>query len=121
VIDRASIAQTVADALLSFQWIIDPDGNPAPDFDVPDVCSNSWGLADWHGYPDCDPLFWSGLDACEAAGIVIVFAAGNEGAGGLRRPADRAIDDYRTLAVAAVNGNVAGWPIAGFSSWGPCS
>ncbi|MHC5007244.1 MAG: S8 family serine peptidase [Planctomycetota bacterium] len=119
VIDRVSIAQTIADALLSFQWVIDPDGDPATDFDVPDVCSNSWGLADWHGQPDCDELFWVSLDACEAAGIVIVFAAGNEGSGGLRRPADRATDDYRTLAVAAVNGNIAGWPIAGFSSRGP--
>jgi bacillopeptidase F len=119
VIDRVSIQQTVSDALLSFEWMIDPDDNPATVFDVPDVCSNSWGLADWHGYPDCDPLFWSALDACEAAGIVILFAAGNEGFSGLRRPADRATDDYRTLAVAAVNGNVAGWPITGFSSRGP--
>jgi hypothetical protein len=119
VIDRVSVQQTIDDALLAFQWVIDPDGNPATDFDVPDVCSNSWGIADWHGYPDCDPLFWSPLDAVEAAGIVIVFAAGNEGSGGLRRPADRATDDYRTLAVAAVNGNIGGWPIAGFSSRGP--
>ncbi|MHC4082738.1 MAG: S8 family serine peptidase, partial [Planctomycetota bacterium] len=119
VIDRVSVQQTIADALLAFQWVIDPDEDPSTDSDVPDVCSNSWGIADWHGYPDCDPLFWSALDACEAAGIVIVFAAGNEGFSGLRRPADRATDDYRTLAVGAVNANITGWPIASFSSRGP--
>jgi subtilisin family serine protease len=119
VIDRVSIDQTIADALLAFQWIVDPDGDPVTNFDVPDVCSNSWGLADFHGYPDCDPLFWGYLDACEAAGVVIVFAAGNEGTSGLRRPADRATDDYRTFAVAAVDGNNPAYPIAGFSSRGP--
>src|SRR5512145_2844951 len=119
VIDRVSIAQTVADAILSFQWIIDPDENPGTVFDVPRVNSNSWGLTDFHGYPDCDQTFWTFLDACEAAGIVMVFAAGNEGFSGLRRPADRATDDFRTFAVAAVNGNIAGYPVAGFSSRGP--
>ena len=119
VIDRVNIAQTITDALLAFQWVIDPDGDPATNFDVPDVCSNSWGLADSHGVPDCDDFFWSALDACEAAGIVIVFAAGNEGSGGLRRPADRGTDDYRTFAVGGVNANVGGLPAYGNSSTGP--
>ncbi|MHC4825404.1 MAG: S8 family serine peptidase [Planctomycetota bacterium] len=119
VIDRVSIDQTIADSLLAFQWMVDPDGDPGTNFDVPDVCSNSWGLADVHGVPDCDQTFWSHLDACEAAGIVILFSAGNEGFSGLRRPADRATDDYRTCAVAAVDGNVSSWPIASFSSRGP--
>jgi len=119
VIDRVSIQQTVADAILAFQWLIDPNGNPADNWDVPHVCSNSWGLTTGHGYPPCDQTFWSYLDACEAAGIVIVFSAGNEGSSGLRRPADRATDDYRTCAVAAVDANDPNWPIASFSSRGP--
>jgi bacillopeptidase F len=119
VIDRVSIAQTVADSLLAFEWMIDPDGDPGTDFDVPDVCSNSWGLVTSHGYDPCDETFWAHLDACEAAGIVILFSAGNEGFSGLRRPADRATDDFRTCAVAAVDGNVPSWPIASFSSRGP--
>ena len=119
VIDRGGgIDQTVSDAILAFQWLIDPDGNPGTNFDVPDVCSNSWGLAVFHGVPDCDETFWIFLDACEAAGIVIIFSAGNEGFSGLRRPADRATDDYRTMAVAAVNANNPSFPIAGFSSRG---
>lgn len=119
VIDRVSIAQTVADSILSFQWIVDPDGNPATIFDVPAVCSNSWGVTTSHGYPPCDTTFWSYLDACEAAGVVILFAAGNEGSTGLRRPGDRATTEYSTLAVAAVDGNNPSWPIASFSSRGP--
>jgi bacillopeptidase F len=119
VIDRVSIPQTISDAILSFQWLVDPDGNPGTNFDVPDTSSNSWGLADVHGVPDCDETFWTFLDACEAAGIVIIFSAGNEASTGLRRPADRATDDFRTFAVAAVDGNNPAWPIAGFSSRGP--
>lgn len=119
VIDRVSIPRTVSDALLAFEWIIDPDGDPNTNFDVPAVCSNSWRLVTSHGYPPCDETFWSHLDACEAAGVLIIFAAGNEGFSGVGRPPDRAVDDYRTFAVAAVDGNTQGWPIASFSSRGP--
>jgi subtilisin family serine protease len=124
VIDRVDIPTTIADALLAFEWMVDPDGDPGTVFDVPHVCSNSWGIATFHsqGAPynnPCDEGFWAHLDACEAAGTVILFSAGNEGSSGLRRPADRATDDYRTLAVAAVDGNNPSWPIASFSSRGP--
>ncbi len=119
-IDRGGgIPGTVADAIESFQWIIDPDGNPATYVDVPATCSNSWGLVTSHGYPECDQLFWSFIDNCEAAGIVVLFAAGNEGTSGLRRPGDRATNDYMTMAVGSVNANTAGFPISGFSSRGP--
>ena len=119
-IDRGGgIPRTVSDAILSFEWMVDPDGDPGTNWDVPAVCSNSWGVTTGHGYPPCDELFWSYLDACEAAGTVILFSAGNEAFSGLRRPADRATDDYRTCAVAAVDGNNPNWPIASFSSRGP--
>jgi subtilisin family serine protease len=119
-IDRGGgIQGTVDDAIESFEWLVDPDGNPSTNWDVPDVCSNSWRLTTGHGYPPCDDLFWCYLDACEAAGTVIIFSAGNEGYGGLGRPPDRATDDYRCFAVAAVDANDPSWPIAGFSSRGP--
>jgi len=123
VIDRVSIPQTVADAKLAFQWLIDPDGNPATNWDVPQVCSNSWGLATYHGYPPCDQTFWSFLDADEAAGIVQLFSAGNEGPSPEthRRPADRATTDLNCMAVGAVDATNYDypWPIADFSSRGP--
>ncbi len=121
-IDRGGgIQGTVEDAIESFQWMADPDGNPATVWDVPLVCSNSWGVTTGHGYPPCDELFWEYLDACEAVGCVILFSAGNEGSSGLRRPSDRATDDYRTCAVGAVDAENHGypWPIASFSSRGP--
>ncbi len=121
VIDRQSIPRTVQDALASFEWVVDPDGNPGTVWDVPDVNSNSWGLVTGHGYPPCDQTFWAVLDGCEAAGIVVVFAAGNEGPGpnSLRRPADRATTEITSFSIGALDGNNNNFPIAGFSSRGP--
>jgi len=121
VIDRVSISQTVADAILAFQWLLDPDGDPETNWDVPAVCSNSWRVTTGHGYPPCDQTFWTYLDACHAAGIVILFSAGNEGPGSqtIGRPPDRATDEYRTCAIGAVDANSSSWPIADFSSRGP--
>ena len=120
-IERYSISQTVEDAIESFEWLIDPDGNPETNWDVPDVCSNSWRLTSSHGYPPCDETFWTYLDACEAAGIVILFCAGNEGPGAetIGRPPDRATDDYMCFSVGAVDAEDPSWEIAGFSSRGP--
>jgi len=121
VIDRVNIPTTVADAIEAFQWMLDPDENPDTDWDVPGVCSNSWRVTTWHGYPPCDQTFWVYLDACEAAGIVILFSAGNEGPSPetIGRPPDRATTEYNVCAVGAVNANVPTWPIADFSSRGP--
>ncbi|MEE8418146.1 MAG: S8 family serine peptidase, partial [candidate division Zixibacteria bacterium] len=121
VIDRQSIPRTVGDAIGAFQWIADPDGDPGTVWDVPDACSNSWGLTTGHGYPHCDEVFWVVLDGCEAAGVFVVFAAGNEGSGprSLRNPATRASTDIQSFAIGALDGNNPNLPIAGFSSRGP--
>ncbi|MCP3903411.1 MAG: S8 family serine peptidase [Planctomycetes bacterium] len=119
VIDRVDVETTVADAISAFQWMLNPDSNFLTGWDMPLICSNSWGVATFHGYPECDELFWQFLDNCENSGIMILFAGGNEGFSGVRRPADRATTDFRTFAVGAVNGNNPAWPIAGFSSRGP--
>ncbi|MEE2718722.1 MAG: S8 family serine peptidase [Planctomycetota bacterium] len=118
-IDRNGIEQTVSDAIEAFQWFADPDGDPSTSWDVPNVCSNSWGLITAHGYPECDQTFWSFVDNCELVGVVVLFSAGNEGSSGLRRPGDRATDEYRSCAVAAIDPASSNWPVAGFSSRGP--
>ena len=122
VIDRVDIPTTVADAKLAFQWLLDPDGDPNTNWDVPSVNSNSWGLRTDHGYPPCDQSFWSYIDACEAAGILLLFSAGNEGTQGPetnRRPADRATNAYNTTSIGAVDARNPSWPVADFSSRGP--
>ncbi len=57
-----------------YQWLLDPDGNPATD-DAPQVVNNSWSFA----YPGCNLAFEPDLQALRAAGILPVFAAGNGG------------------------------------------
>ncbi len=127
VIDRVSIPVTMSDAVTAFEWTADPDGNPATVDDVPDVSSNSWGISPiYHGsYLNgaCDQVFWSVLDGCEAAGVVVVFAAGNEGnspTNSIRNPANRSTTIYNSFSVGAIDGSDYGnYPAAWFTSWGP--
>jgi len=121
VIDRVSISQPLSDAIAAFEWTADPDGDPGTMSDVPDVSSNSWGLSPfYHGVSKCeDPGLWSVIDNVEAAGCVVVFAAGNEGSGGesLRVPADRDTTPVNCFSVGALNQDAT--TIASFSSRGP--
>ncbi len=61
----------------AYQWVLDPDGNPATD-DAPNIVNNSW---DFNG-PGCDLTFEPDLQTLVDAGIIPVFAAGNYGPGG---------------------------------------
>lgn len=104
----------------AFEWGADPDGDPNTVEDVPDVISNSWGSLPAPGN-ECPPSFYSLIDNCEAAGAVVVFAAGNEGpgAGTLRIPSNRITSPYNCFSVGAIDGNNNNFPIASFSSRGP--
>jgi subtilisin family serine protease len=121
VIDQgAGISQTISDILAAFQWATDPDGNPETVEDVPDVISNSWGIPP--GYkPACDETFWTAIDNVESAGIVVIFAAGNEGPdpASLRTPADRISSPLNCFSVGAIDANDPNYPVASFSSRGP--
>jgi subtilisin family serine protease len=57
-----------------YQWLLDPDGNPAT-ADAPHVVNNSWA----YGIPGCFLEFEPDLQALRATGILPVFAAGNGG------------------------------------------
>jgi subtilisin family serine protease len=59
---------------LGYQWLLDPDGNPATT-DAPQVVNNSWTFAS----PGCNLEFQYDLQALRLAGILPVFAAGNFG------------------------------------------
>lgn len=91
----------------AFQWTLDPDGNPATD-DAPDVVNNSWSL---DGVTDCFTEFQLDIQALKAAGIAVIFAAGNDAAF-VTSPANYP----ESLPVGAVDR--AGL-IASFSSHGP--
>jgi subtilisin family serine protease len=121
VIDRGrTFSQTVADILAAFEWAVDPDGNPETIDDVPDVINNSWGIP--AGFkPACDQTFWNAIDNTENAGVVVIFAAGNEGPNPstLRTPADRISSPTNSFSVGAVDVQSYGYPIASFSSRGP--
>jgi len=99
----SSGAALISTALSAFEWIADPDGNPATFNDVPRVLSNSWGL-EAASYPSCYSVFDAAVANCEAAGICVFFAAGNEGSQGngtIRVPAARAVSETRCFSVGA--------------------
>ena len=79
--------------IASLEFMTDPDGDPMTSSEVPAVVMNSWGVhEDIADYFDCDSRWWDALDNCEAAGVALVWVAGNEGpaAGTVRSPGDRA-------------------------------
>jgi hypothetical protein len=121
VVDRGGgIQRTISDLLAAFQWAADPDGDPTTTDDVPDVVNNSWGIPVGY-FPACDQTFWEAIDNLEAAGVVCVFAAGNEGpfSSTVRTPADRITSDFDAFSVGAVDANAPELLVAGFSSRGP--
>ncbi|HNV69643.1 MAG TPA: S8 family serine peptidase, partial [Candidatus Ozemobacteraceae bacterium] len=75
VFDRQGSAED-AWLLGAMQWVMDPDGN-AETNDGPALVSNSWGSDTTD-----DRTFWDIVKVWEAADIVPVFAAGNNGPSG---------------------------------------
>lgn len=67
----------MSDIHQAFQWLLDPDGDPST-LDAPDVVNASWALTG-RGAGACVLEFSEDLRALRAAGIAVVFAAGNDG------------------------------------------
>lgn len=94
-----------------FQWLLDPDGNPATN-DAPDIVSNSWGFP--ARLNQCYMEFAPDIAALDAAGIAVVFAAGNSGP---TSPSSQSPgDNPGALAVGAVDATT---NVASFSARGP--
>ncbi len=91
-------------------WLLDPDGKPGT-ADAPQIVLNAWGLGDRPG--QCDTEFERDLQWLRAAGMHVVFAAGNGGpmADSSVSPANNA----GALAVGALDGS---GQLAMFSSRG---
>ncbi|TFW32313.1 S8 family serine peptidase [Massilia horti] len=92
----------------AFQWLLDPDGDPAT-VDAPDVVNASWGLTGGT-LGACNMEFNEDIKALTSAGIAVVFSAGNDGpapataASPAANPAAFAVGSVDTgLAVAAAS------------------
>lgn len=98
----------------AFQWMLDPDGNPATD-DAADVVNNSWVLN--NTIDQCDTEFQADIDALKAADIAVVFSAGNTGPGFATSvsPANHP----QSLAVGAVGEAFGFLYVSGSSARGP--
>ena len=68
---------------LGFQWLFDPDGDPNTD-DAPDIVNNSWGLE--YAANSCVLEFQPDVQNLKAAGMAMVFSAGNTGLSGSVSP-----------------------------------
>ncbi len=104
----------------AYQWAMDPDTN-ASTMDMPDVISCSWQDPTLGGVAQCSSIYVPTLNAVEAAGIAVVFSAGNSGSGAstITPPKNINTDSVNVFCVGAVDGNTVGTPIASFSSRGP--
>ncbi len=99
---------------------MNPDSNASTNDDMPTVISCSW--QDPNASDQCTTsIYRTLLASVEAAGIGVVFSAGNSGpaASSCTPPKNINIDSINVMCVGAVDGNTAGYPIASFSSRGP--
>ena len=109
-----------ADNVGAFQWSLDPDGDPSTTDDMPTVINNSWWDSAMTGQ-ECNSVYVSVLEATEAAGIAVVFSAGNGGPNPttITAPKNIIIHEVNPFTVGSVNGNNPSFPISNFSSIGP--
>ncbi len=68
-----------SDIILAMQWLLAPGGNAV---NAPDIVNNSWGFA-FDPYNQCSPslpnVLQNSIQNVQAAGIAMVFSAGNSG------------------------------------------
>ncbi len=103
----------------SFQFALNPDNNSNTTDDIPDAINNSWNSGT--GGQECTSTTRDALVALEAAGVAVVFAAGNDGPGvsTITSPKNINVDTVNVFCVAMVNGNNNNYPVDPGSSRGP--
>ena len=95
----------------AFQWLLDPDGNPDND-DAPDVVNSSWALPET--LDQCFTEFEPDIELLEAAGIAVVFSAGNQGPW-----PSSSVSPSNNAGVIATGGVDEALEVASFSGRGP--
>ena len=112
-----------SNSIASFQWALNPDGNASTIDDMPDAISNSWYDPDITD--ECTGLYKQTFDVLEAAGIAVVFSAGNDGPSPstVTKPKNINTDEVNVFCVANIEGAAYlsgnNNPIASSSSRGP--
>ncbi len=110
------------DSILSaYNWALNPDGNPATTYDIPDVICNSWGWVDPPDSSLCTGFMENLLFNIELVGIANEYSAGNDGPAAISvgAPALVSSNVVNAFSVGAVDAHDPAWPIANFSSRGP--
>jgi subtilisin family serine protease len=113
-------ADFTVSSLSAFQWALNPDGDLNTIDDMPDVISNSWGITNSTG--GCyQNTYASTFNSVEAAGIAIVFSAGNDGPNPqtITGPKNINTDLVNSWATGNIDGNTSTYPMRGSSSRGP--
>ncbi len=82
----------------AYQWILDPDGNPATD-DAPDIVNNSWVLATTVN--ECNQEFAADLALLADNEIATVFSGGNFGPGA--QTSVSPANDPAAIAIGAID------------------
>jgi subtilisin family serine protease len=108
IFDDRGVA-TTARIHSAFQWMLDPDGNPATD-DAPNVVNESWNMSG----TGCLLEFQLDLHNLRAAGVLPVFSAGNRGPN-----ANSSVSPANNPEAFAVGGTDLGDTIDPSSSRGP--
>jgi len=122
IVTNIALVRDWTQLMAAFEWALDPDGDTSTTHDLPDVINNSWGRSNTGFDSLCGhPLITTAMLAVEAAGIANVFSTGNDGPGLTTTivPAQVIIDSLNLFSVGAIQAAAPGYPLAGFSSWGP--
>ncbi|RMF60671.1 MAG: T9SS C-terminal target domain-containing protein, partial [Calditrichaeota bacterium] len=106
--------------IAAYQWAMNPDGDPNTIEDMPDAIGCSW--RDPY-VEDCNPVYAMTLSAVEAAGIAVVFSAGNQGgapnSSTITKPKNLNMTLVNTFATGGINANVPDLPAYVNTSKGP--
>jgi len=118
-IAAGSLCAGSAGTTAAFQWALNPDGDTSTASDVPDVINNSWGGS--QGTAQCNSTVVPIFNALEAAGVAVVFSAGNSGPGvsTITSPKNINTNEVNVFCVGNIQASVAGFPINNSSSRGP--
>lgn len=119
IVEDENFIKPIVELIGAFEFALNPDGDESTTDDVPDVITNSWGIAAFEPFLCLVPFIPEMLNALDAAGIAVEFSAGNEGPGSgtIGLPQYVSVDTLSLFTVGALSASDI--TIAGFSSRGP--